>query len=230
MTPEERVVSRSISSFNSPAGLFRIVHRPTSLLALASPSVRLYVLITGEADYLLFAAGKAIATVEAKPEGYTLTGVEGQPGRYAKGLFDIYPSWGDPLPFAYESTGSETRFTNRLDPNPASRGVFAFYRPETLIEWVSQPAQLNERLRGLPPLITGHLLGTPKRRIRNTLILGQSRGVRLDLIRTGLGHNYVLFSLVIPTDVRNPIWRSCDSTCSSACNIWAILIRSILPL
>src|SRR5947207_9843696 len=86
-----------------------------------------------EVDYLLFASGKAIATVEAKPEGYTLTGVEGQSGRYAKGLLDIYPSWGDPLPFAYESTGSETRFTNRLDPNPASRGVFAFHRPETLI-------------------------------------------------------------------------------------------------
>ena len=64
---------------------------------------------TGEADYLLFAEGKAIATVEAKPEGYTLTGVEEQSGKYAKGLLDIYPSWGDPLPFAYESTGSETR-------------------------------------------------------------------------------------------------------------------------
>jgi hypothetical protein len=39
-----------------------------------------------------------------------------------------------------ESTGSETRFTNRLDTNPASRGVFAFERYEALIEWVTQPA------------------------------------------------------------------------------------------
>jgi type I restriction enzyme R subunit len=31
-------------------------------------------LMTGEADYLLFAGGKAIATVETKPEGYTLNG------------------------------------------------------------------------------------------------------------------------------------------------------------
>jgi len=29
-----------------------------------------------EVDYLLFVDGKAIGTVEAKPEGYTLTGVE----------------------------------------------------------------------------------------------------------------------------------------------------------
>jgi type I restriction enzyme R subunit len=36
-----------------------------------------------EADYLLFVDGKAIGTVEAKPEGYTLTGVEEQSGKYA---------------------------------------------------------------------------------------------------------------------------------------------------
>jgi type I site-specific restriction endonuclease len=37
-----------------------------------------------EADYLLFVDGKAIGTVEAKPEGYTLTGVEEQSGKYGK--------------------------------------------------------------------------------------------------------------------------------------------------
>jgi len=31
----------------------------------------------GEADYLLFVDGKAIGTIEAKPEGHTLIGVEG---------------------------------------------------------------------------------------------------------------------------------------------------------
>src|SRR2546426_10532281 len=33
-----------------------------------------------EVDYLLFVDGKAIGTVEAKPEGFTLTGVEEQSG------------------------------------------------------------------------------------------------------------------------------------------------------
>jgi type I site-specific restriction endonuclease len=64
-----------------------------------------------EVDYLLFVDGKAIGTVEAKPEGFTLTGVEEQSGKYGKSLLDIYPKWHDPLPFAYESTGTETRFT-----------------------------------------------------------------------------------------------------------------------
>jgi hypothetical protein len=62
----------------------------------------------GEADYLLFGDGKALGTVEAKPEGYTLTGVEEQSGKYATSLLDIYPKWGEPLAFAYESTGIES--------------------------------------------------------------------------------------------------------------------------
>jgi type I restriction enzyme R subunit len=89
-----------------------------------------------EVDYLLFVDGKAIGTVEAKPEGFTLTGVEEQSGKYGKGLLDIYPEWREPLPFAYESTGVETRFTNRLDPTPTSRDVFAFHTPETLLEYL----------------------------------------------------------------------------------------------
>lgn len=91
-----------------------------------------------EVDYLLFADGKAIGTVEAKPEGHTLTGVEEQSGKYGKGLLDIYPKWCDPLPFAYESTGVETQFTNQLDPSPKSRNVFAFHRQETLLEFQQQ--------------------------------------------------------------------------------------------
>ena len=87
-----------------------------------------------EVDYFLFVDRKAIGTVEAKPEGYTLTGVEEQSGNYGKGLLDIYPKWREPLPFAYESTGVETQFTNHLDPDPKSRNGFVFQRPETLLE------------------------------------------------------------------------------------------------
>src|SRR5947208_3432926 len=102
-----------------------------------------------EVDYLLFVDGKAIGTVEAKPEGFTLTGVEEQSGKYGKGLLDIYPKWREPLPFAYESTGVETQFTNQLDPSPKSRNVFAFYGPETLLEWLGPEHQLNTRLANL---------------------------------------------------------------------------------
>jgi type I restriction enzyme R subunit len=102
-----------------------------------------------EVDYLLFTDGKAIGTVEAKPEGFTLTGVEEQSGKYGKGLLDIYPKWREPLPFAYESTGVETQFTNQLDPSPKSRNVFAFHKPETLLDWVQSETQLNTRLAAL---------------------------------------------------------------------------------
>ena len=78
----------------------------------------------GFADYLLYVDGKAAGVVEAKPEGHTLTGVEAQSGKYGAGLPDNLPYYIRPLPFLYESTGVETRFTNGLDPQPRSRGVF----------------------------------------------------------------------------------------------------------
>jgi type I restriction enzyme, R subunit len=43
----------------------------TNLAAGPGVAIREALLKTGEADYLLFAAGKAVATVEAKPAGYT---------------------------------------------------------------------------------------------------------------------------------------------------------------
>ncbi len=57
----------------------------------------------GEADYLLYAAGKAIGIVEAKPEGFTLTGVEIQSAKYTRGLPDTLPAYRRPLPFAYRT-------------------------------------------------------------------------------------------------------------------------------
>jgi len=71
----------------------------------------------GFADYLLYVDGKACGVVEAKRNGTTLTGVESQSARYSQGLPTNLPAWGRPLPFAYESTGIETHFTNGLDPH-----------------------------------------------------------------------------------------------------------------
>src|SRR5438132_13426947 len=102
-----------------------------------------------EVDYLLFVDGKAIGTVEAKPEGFTLTGVEEQSGKYGKNLLDVYGKWREPLPFAYESTGVETQFTHQLDPAPKSRHIFAFHKPETLLKWIQTNAQLTPRLANL---------------------------------------------------------------------------------
>ncbi|MGA3268457.1 MAG: DEAD/DEAH box helicase family protein [Verrucomicrobiota bacterium] len=112
---------------------------------------------TGEPDYTLFVDARALGTVEAKPEGHSLVGVEEQSTKYVVGVPAGLPAWHNPLPFCYESTGSETRFTNRLDPDARSRQVFAFHRPETLLAWVQQEKQLAQRLREFPPLAAGSL-------------------------------------------------------------------------
>jgi type I restriction enzyme R subunit len=44
----------------------------------------------GEADYLLFADGRPIGSVEAKPEGFTLRGVEIQSDKYLTAVNAVY--------------------------------------------------------------------------------------------------------------------------------------------
>jgi type I restriction enzyme R subunit len=86
----------------------------------------------GYADYLLYVDGKATGVVEAKKQGATLGGVGVQSAKYTEGLPDALPPWRRPLPFAYESTGTEARFTNGFEAAPRSRSVFAFHTPATL--------------------------------------------------------------------------------------------------
>ena len=62
-------------------------------------AVREFPLATGVADDLLYADAKALGTIEAKPKGHTLTGVEPQSGKYAKGLSAGLPHYHLPLPF-----------------------------------------------------------------------------------------------------------------------------------
>jgi len=101
----------------------------------------------GFADYLLYVDRKAVGVIEAKKEGETLTGVKVQATRYSDGIPDFVPAWVRPLPFLYQSTGVETRFTSRLDPEPRSRRVFQFHRPETLVDWVPSPPAPLSRAR-----------------------------------------------------------------------------------
>ena len=120
----------------------------------------------GFADYLLYLDRKAAGAVEAKPQG-TLTGVEAQSAKYAAGLPDNLPAHRRPLPFLFESNGLVTFFTNGFDPVPRSRQVFNFPRPETLAEWVAQPAQLRARLKALPELDEARLWKVQAQAIRN---------------------------------------------------------------
>src|SRR5437867_1307824 len=116
-------------------------------------AVREYQTDIGPADYVLFINKQPVGVIEAKPEdwGQKITVVEEQSGGYATAKLKWLNNK-QPLPFVYESTGVVTRFTDRRDPKPRSREVFNFHRPETMQEWLAQPASLRGRLQGLPVL------------------------------------------------------------------------------
>ena len=164
----------------------------------------------GEADYLLYGDGKALGVIEAKKEGETLTGVEVQTEKYSTGLPNWVPAWQKPLPFLYESTGSETRFTNGLDPDPRSRWVFSFHRPETLIAWaqgltgIATADRVREQrtpygpassvlgnLQAMPPLVTDGMRSPQIKAINNLeRSLAQNRPRALIQMTGGAGKTY----------------------------------------
>src|SRR6266851_3327794 len=128
-TPEQR--ARQTIDALLTAGGWQVQERAAlDLSAARGVAVREFPLKTGFADYLLFVNRKAIGAVEAKAEGTPLSGIESQSEKYSVGLPNIPPAWRKPLPFLYESTGVETFFTSGLDPEPRSRRVFAFHKPE----------------------------------------------------------------------------------------------------
>ncbi len=131
-----------------------------NLFAGRGVALREFPLETGIADYLLFVDRKAVGVIEAKAEGVTLAGVAEQAASYSVGLPPNVPHVSLPLPFMYESTGVETFFRDNRDPEPRSRRIFAFHRPETLADWLAQPHTLRRLLRFMPeqhPLITANL-------------------------------------------------------------------------
>lgn len=128
-----------------------------NLAAGRGVAVREFPLTTGFADYMLFVDRKAVGVVEAKAEGVTLAGVAEQTAAYLTGLRPAVPHVADKLPFAYETNGVEIFFRDERDPNPRSRRLFAFHRPETLGEWTRQADTLRSRLCVVPALITDGL-------------------------------------------------------------------------
>lgn len=123
-----------------------------NLSASTGIAISEFPLSNGTPDYLLIVNGKAIGVIEAKPEGTTLSGVSEQTLKYIQGIPQNVPHYQTPLPFAFESTGIETYFRDERDPDPCSRHIFTFHKPETLLEWGSQDTTLRNRLQKLPPL------------------------------------------------------------------------------
>jgi type I restriction enzyme R subunit len=167
----------------------------------------------GEADYLLYLDGQAAGVVEAKPAGHTLTGVEIQSDKYKNGLPDELPAWFRPLPFCYQTTGIESRFTSNLDPDPRSRQVFSFHRPETLAAWIDDstaekemaaqrgahwtPSTYRARLRQMPPLRVEGLWPAQVTAITNLeKSLAANRPRSLVQMATGSGKTFTAVSFI----------------------------------
>jgi type I restriction enzyme, R subunit len=171
----------------------------------------------GYADYVLFVDRKAVGVLEAKPEGYTLGGVELQVEKYSKGL----PAWLDPpivpLPFLYLSTGADTRFTNLLDPEPRSRRIFQVHQPDTLAEWLeadtldtwvkghgrytaadtTKPSSLRARLRAMPSVDRASLFPNQQQAVINLeQSLFQNRPRALIQMATGSGKTIMAITSV----------------------------------
>ncbi|MDE2823501.1 MAG: DEAD/DEAH box helicase family protein, partial [Chloroflexota bacterium] len=171
----------------------------------------------GTADYLLFVDGAAVGVVEAKPQGMPLTGVEVQSTKYSDGLRDNVPTHWSPLPFVFESTGVETNFTNRLEPDARSRPVFSFHTPQALADLLGlatphgpasggvaesqgqylTPHILRDRLRHMPPLADSGLWPVQAQAIRSieeSLAAGKPRA--LIQMATGSGKTFMACNLV----------------------------------
>jgi type I restriction enzyme R subunit len=156
----------------------------------------------GEADYLLFVDGMALGVIEAKKEGSTLTGFEGQTAKYGEGVPKHIHAPRRPLPFLYQSTGIETRFTNLLEPDARSRQVFAFHRPETLGEWleteIKHPgSMMRAKVRHLPPLMKDRLRPAQVKAIENLEVsLADHRPRALIQMASGGGKTYMACNFV----------------------------------
>jgi type I restriction enzyme R subunit len=163
LTPEAKA-RVNIDNMLRAAGWTIQARNELNLYAAQGVAVKEFLLEGGEeADYLLFVDREAVGALEAKPAGWTLTGVEPQSAKYAAGLPVHVEAIRKPLPFLYESTGVETQFTNGYDPDARSREVFAVHRPETLARWLKRASDhpevptLRARLRQMPPIDSSSL-------------------------------------------------------------------------
>jgi type I restriction enzyme R subunit len=214
MTPEDKA-REQIDRMLELAGWLVQDYRSASIHAGRGVAIRYFPLKPGhgEADYLLYVDGQAAGVVEAKPAGHTLSGVEIQSDKYTHGLPDVLPAWFRPLPFCYQSTGVETCFTNGLDPDPRSRTVFSFHRPESLAALIDDsaaetdvaaqrgahwmPVTFRARLRRMPALHEEGLWPAQITAITNLeKSLAENRPRSLVQMATGSGKTFTAVSFI----------------------------------
>ncbi len=92
-------------------------YRHVAVAATQGAAVREVPTAAGPADYVLFVDRQAFGVIEAKKVSTTLTGVEWQTRKYRTASPDALTAFlfDGALPFGYESSGTESRFTCSLE-------------------------------------------------------------------------------------------------------------------
>lgn len=129
-------------------------------------AVREFPLSKDASDYALFVNRVPVGVIEAKPAGWTLSGVTNQSEGYLDWLKEKFHLKEKPY-FSYESTGIETIFADRRDPDYRSRYVFTFHKPEVLAEWIKESESLRARLKKIPELDYRNLWGCQEQAVKN---------------------------------------------------------------
>jgi len=166
MEPEDEA-RQQIDKMLEASGWILQDYKDLDLGAGFGVAVREYPLSKEASDYALFVDRNPVGVVEAKPKGWTLSGVTNQSEGYIDGLVKKFPHAPRRPQFSYESTGVETIFSDRRDPDYRSRHVFTFHRPEVLAEWLKEPESLRARLKKIPELDYTSLRDCQSQAIRN---------------------------------------------------------------
>lgn len=151
MTPEQ-LARQNIDKLLHQSGWLVQDYKNLNPSAAQGIAVREYPTNSGFADYILFIEREPVGVIEAKKEGQTLSQVHDQTVRYASDELKYVKNVSE-LPFQYESTGTETYYTDARDPLPRQREIFNFHKPETLEKFLKEEKTLRGRLRTFPPVI-----------------------------------------------------------------------------
>ena len=136
-------------------------YKNVNLYAGEGVAVRELITNAGPADYVLFLNRQAVGVIEAKKQGTTLAGVEWQTVKYQASIPDALPAHltgSGHLPFGYESTGDETWFTCRFDPEPTAPPCITDNPPPPGVitaEIVDDPESALEEFRVLAESVEG---------------------------------------------------------------------------
>ena len=160
-------------------------------------AVKEYRTEVGPADFVLFIDGDPIGIIEAKrkEEGSHLSAHEQQLELYIQSKLK-YRERADSK-FGYLSTGEITYFVDYRDPDPRSREIFSFHRPETLDEMLRMGRSLRDRLHDLPGLETQGLRECQINAIINLEdSLKNNKPKALIQMATGAGKTYTAITFI----------------------------------